>query len=129
MSSSRWVMAHGKRIEVEDLDDPPRVKAHARQRKRHALLFPGRVAQQNPNYSPRGPSCLSSLDGPLQRCHDKRLFSSLGTLRRALTSFGVGRETKRRVLEKLEAAGRIKVERRATRAPIITLLVPPETVP
>jgi DNA-binding GntR family transcriptional regulator len=40
----------------------------------------------------------------------------------ALASYGVSRETKRRALAKLEAAGLIKVERRPGRATIVTLL-------
>ena len=40
----------------------------------------------------------------------------------ALARYGVSRETKRRALAKLEAAGLIKVERRPGRATIVTLL-------
>jgi hypothetical protein len=39
-----------------------------------------------------------------------------------LARYGVSREMKRRVLEKLEASGRIKIERRWKRNPIVTLL-------
>jgi hypothetical protein len=39
-----------------------------------------------------------------------------------LAQYGVNREMKRRVLEKLEASGRIKIERRWKRNPIVTLL-------
>jgi hypothetical protein len=39
-----------------------------------------------------------------------------------LGRYGVSREMKRRVLEKLEASGRIKIERRWKRNPIVTLL-------
>jgi hypothetical protein len=39
-----------------------------------------------------------------------------------LARYGVSREMKRRVLEKLEAFGQIKIERRWKRNPIVTLL-------
>jgi hypothetical protein len=40
-----------------------------------------------------------------------------------LSLYGVGRETKRRVLARLEKDGVIRVERRGRRAPIVTLLI------
>jgi hypothetical protein len=39
-----------------------------------------------------------------------------------ITKYGINRETKRRVLAKLETAGKIKIQHRHKQAPIITLL-------
>jgi len=48
--------------------------------------------------------------------------TTFGLSNTALARYGVSRETKRRALAKLEAAGLIKVERRPGRATIVTLL-------
>jgi len=52
----------------------------------------------------------------------KRKCTTFGLSNTALARYGVSRETKRRALAKLEAAGLIKVERRPGRATIVTLL-------
>jgi hypothetical protein len=124
------VIAHGKRIEIEDLDDPLHVKAQAikraKRRKEAFVVLPLEWAVDTAKAAKTSGAIVWIL-----LCYTawKQKSVSFPLTSVALASFGVGRETKRRVLEKLEAAGRIKVERRATRAPIITLLVPPETVP
>jgi hypothetical protein len=45
-----------------------------------------------------------------------------------LARYGVNRETKRRTLERLEAAGRIKIQRRHKQSPIVTLLAGPDAI-
>lgn len=116
--TARYVMSHGRRIEVETLDtcvEPTKT------RRREAGLFikvpvPSAIAMTKATRTPK------ALIGMLLlhlawRARSKTFPVSNEMLKR----YGVTRETKRRALAELEAAGLIKVERRRGRAPVVTV--------
>jgi hypothetical protein len=116
-------MAHGKRIEIEDLDDPPHTKALVAKRARRQndafTLLPLQWAADTAKAA-RTPGAMVWILLVYMAWKAKSwTFPLSNTL---LTQYGVARETKRRILTKLEAAGRIKIEHRHKRAPIVTLI-------
>jgi DNA-binding MarR family transcriptional regulator len=117
----RVVKAHGRLIEVEELDT---VAAPSKRRQREAELFikvPLRLLRAAAGSAIREPSVLFVLVLLLHmkfEAHSPTFACPNGFLER----FGVDRYMKRRALAKLEAAGLIAVKRSPRRAPIVTLL-------
>jgi hypothetical protein len=121
MIDPRWVTAHGKRILVETLETPD---MKARKRKQEAfVMLPLHWAADMAKATGTAAAMVWILLSYTAWKENSPTFPLTNT---TLAHFGIGREVKRRVLEKLEAAGRIKVKRRSTRAPIVTLLVTPK---
>jgi hypothetical protein len=124
MSNRRWVTAHGKRIEIEDLD----LRSTSRRRKR----------PKDPTEHFFGcPIWWLKLVRPLIHSKDQ-LIVAVYLYRRyvvcgcnkdfdvpntELATFGVGRQTKYDTIAILEAAAIIAVKRHGKRTPTITILV------
>ena len=123
MSNSRWVMAHGKLIEIETLDDPPHIKARAAKRARRQkeafTLLPLQWAADTAKAARTPGAMVWILLLYMAWKAKSRTFPLSNAL---LTQYGVTRETGRRILAKLEAADRIKIEHRHKQAPIVTLV-------
>ena len=116
---TRFVARHGKRIEVETL---PFEAQPSKARRREADLF-SKMPLQWSNAATRAigsRQCFVLIW--LLHLAWKRKCTTFGLSNTALARYGVSRETKRRALAKLEAAGLIMVERRLGRATIVTLL-------
>lgn len=125
MSNPRYVMAHGKRILIETLDfDPPAGKTCKKnKRAEFAAVELDWIADMA---EAAGCPCAAILVVMryLAWKAGSQTFAFSNTL---LTRLGIDRRTKYWVLESLEAAGKIRVERRGTRkAPVVTLLGKPE---
>ena len=116
---TRFVTRHGKRIEVETL---PFEAQPSKARWREADLF-SKMPLQWSNAAARAigsRQCFVLIW--LFHLAWKSKSATFGLSNTALARYGVSRETKRRALAKLEAAGLIKAERRRGRATIVTLL-------
>jgi hypothetical protein len=124
MSNPRWVISHGKRILVEDLDlpgSPVQIREINRQRKRREAFV-----QLPLNWAARAARCtrtqralvwmLLSYLAWKHRCNTFPISNAL------LAKYGVGREVKRRALAQLEAEGLICVKRHHKHALEVTLV-------
>jgi hypothetical protein len=118
MSDPRWVTAHGKQILVETLETP-NVKALEARKQQQFVKLPLQWAAD----AAKATGTRSAMVWILLLHMAWKTKSTTFTLSNImLAQYGVSREMKRRVLEKLEASGRIKIERRRKRNPIVTLL-------
>ena len=118
-SLTRFITRHGRQIEVETL---PFEVQPSKARRREADLF-SKMPLQWSNAATRAigsRQCFVLIWLVHLAWKSKSITVSLSNA--ALARYGVSRETKRRALAKLEAAGLIKVERRLGRATIVTLL-------
>jgi hypothetical protein len=116
MIDPRWVVAHGKLILVETLETPSMKPQETHQQ---FVKVPLRWAAD----AARATGTRSAMVWILLQYMAWKTKSRTFTLSNImLARYGVSREMKRRVLEKLEASGRIKIERRWKRSPIVTLL-------
>ena len=124
MSNPRYVMAHGRRIAVETLDiDPPAGKA-PHQKNKHAKFSVVELDWIADMAKATGCPCAAILVVMhyLAWKASSQTFAFPNTL---LTRYGIDRRIKYWVLENLEAAGKIRIERRGPgQAPIVTLLPP-----
>jgi hypothetical protein len=123
VSNRRWVIAHGKRIEVEDLDDPPHVKARAAKRaKRREEAFAMLPLEWAADAAKAIKMPRTMVLVLLQYMAWKTKSQTFPLPNGLLAQYGVSRELKRRVLAKLEASGLIEIERQGKQNPTITLL-------
>jgi hypothetical protein len=117
MIDPRWVTAHGKQILVETLEMPS-TNAHEA-RKQQFVKVPLQWAVDAAKATGTRGAMVWIL---LLHMAWKTKSTTFPLSNVMLARYGVSREMKRRVLEKLEASGRIKIERRWKRNPIVTLL-------
>jgi hypothetical protein len=110
-------MAHGKTIEVETLDTPS-VAAGAERGPERVMIPLQWMADAARDAEILGAMVLVVLQYTAFRKHNETFPLSNTVLAR----YGVSRDIKRRVLKKLEAAGRITVKWRGTKSPIVTLI-------
>ena len=121
-----WVWSHGKWIEVGYIDDQPPIKARVEERRRRRKGAFAMVPLQWAADMAKATQTPGALIWILLIYKAWKTKSTVFPLTNdLLRQYGVHRETKRRVLAKLEASGLIKVERRNRQAPIITLLLKP----
>ncbi len=122
MSNPRYVTTHGKRILIETLDIPStqaREAKHAKRRKEAFVMLPLQWAADVAKATKTSGALVWILLLHMAWKAKNQTFPLSNAL---LIRYGVARETKRRILIKLEATGRIKIEHRHKRPPIITLL-------
>ena len=120
MINPRWVTTHGKRILIETLETTG-MQARGRKAKKReefALVPLQWMAAATKTTNTRGAMVLVL---PLYMAW-KNKSETFSLSNAAFTRYGINRETKRRVLRKLEVSGWLKIERPHGRAPIITLL-------
>ena len=118
MTNPRWVPAHGKEILVETLETPS-MKALEDRKHQQFVKLPLHWAADAANATGTRGAMVWILLLHMAWKTKSTTFSLTNVM---LARYGVSREMKRRVLEKLEASGRIKIERRRKRNPIVTLL-------
>jgi hypothetical protein len=118
MTHPRWVTAHGKQILVETLETP---SMNALEPKKHEqfVKLPLQWAADAAKATGTRSAMVWIL---LLHTAWKTKGTTFPLSNVMLARYGVSREMKRRVLKKLEASGRIKIERRLKRNPIVTLL-------
>jgi hypothetical protein len=117
MINPRWVTAHGKQILIETIETPG-VDERKRSRSEFIHTPLGWAAEMAKATGTRGAMVWLLLLYMAWR--NKSPTFALSNV--MLTHYGIGRETKRRILRKLEKAGHIKITRRYKQSPIITLL-------
>jgi hypothetical protein len=110
--------AHGKQILVETLETP-KMKALEPRKHQQFVKVPLQWAADAANSTGTRAAMVWIL---LLHMAWKTKSTTFSLPNAMLVRYGVSREMKRRVLEKLEASGRIKIERRWKRNPIVTLL-------
>ena len=118
MTHPRWVTAHGKQILVETLETPS-MKALEPKKHEQFVKLPLQWAAEAAKATGTRAAMVWIL---LLHTAWKTQSTTFPLSNVMLARYGVSREMKRRVLEKLEASGRIKIERRLKRNPIVTLL-------
>jgi len=118
MINPRWVTTHGKRILIETLETPGMQAREAMKQQQFVKLPLQWAADAAKATGTRGAMVWILLLHMAWKT--KSTTFPLSNI--MLARYGVSREMKRRVLEKLEASGRIKIERRWKRNPIVTLL-------
>ena len=118
MINPRWVTAHGKQILVETLKTPG-MKAREAGKQQQFVKVPLQWAADAAKATGTRGAMVWIL---LLHMAWKTKSTTFPLSNVMLAQYGVSREMKRRVLEKLEASGWIKIERRWKRNPIVTLL-------
>ena len=118
MTNPRWVTAHGRQVLVETLETPS-MKALEPRKHQQFVNVPLRWAADTAKATGTRGAMVWILLLHMTWKTKSRTFALSNVM---LARYGVTREMKRRVLEKLEASGRIKIERRRKRSPIVTLL-------
>jgi hypothetical protein len=118
MIDPRWVTAHGRQILVETLETP-NVKALEARKQQQFVKLPLQWAADAARVTGTRAAMVWIL---LLHMAWKTKSTTFPLSNVMLARYGVSREMKRRVLEKLEASGHIKIERRWKRNPIVTLL-------
>ena len=118
MTHPRWVTAHGKQILVETLETPS-MKALEPKKHEQFVKLPLQWAADAAKATGTRGAMVWIL---LLHMAWKTKSTTFPLSNVILTRYGVSREMKRRVLEKLEASGWIKIERRWKRNPIVNLL-------
>jgi hypothetical protein len=119
MTDPRWVIAHGKQILVETLETPS-MKALEATKHQQFVKVPLQWAADVAKATGTRGAMVWIL---LLHMAWKTKSTTFPLSNVMLVRYGVSREIKRRVLEKLEASGQIKIERRRKRNPIVTLLM------
>jgi hypothetical protein len=122
MSNPRYVAAHGKRILVETLETPG-LKVREVSRQEEFARVPLQWAAEVAKCTKTRRAMVWIL---LLHMAWKNRSTTFPLSNVILTRYGISREMKRRILEKLEAAGLIKVERQHGRAPVVTLVLVPK---
>jgi hypothetical protein len=118
MINPRWVTTHGKRILIETLETPG-MQAREAMKQQQFVKVPLQWAADAAKATGTRGAMVWIL---LLHMAWKTKSTTFPLSNIMLARYGVSREMKRRVLEKLEAPGRIKIERRWKRNPIVTLL-------
>ena len=118
MINPRWVTAHGKQILVETLETPIMKVGEASKQQQFVKVPLQWAADAAKATGTRGAMVWILL----LHMAWKTKSTTFPLSNVMLARYGVGREMKRRALEKLEASGQIKIERRWKRSPIVTLL-------
>jgi hypothetical protein len=124
MINPRYVTAHGKRILIETLEMPglqARQAKRTRRRQETFVMLPLEWVAETANAARTPGAVVWILLAYMAWKAKSQTFPLSNVL---LVRYGVARETKRRVLIRLEAAGQIKIDRRRKQAPIITILRP-----
>jgi hypothetical protein len=121
MSNPRYVTAHGKRLLIETLDIP-RLKASESKQQEEFTKVPLQWAAEMAKRTGTRRALIWIL---LLHMAWKNRSTTFPLSNVSLAKYGVNRETKRRMLVRLEATGLIKVERQHGRAPIVTLVLVP----
>ena len=116
---ARFITRNGKRIEVETLPSKPKA-SKARQREANLFVKVPLKWANAASRAIRSHQCFVLIWILYLAWKAKRPTFVLSNA--ALVRYGVSRETKRRALAKLQAAGLIAVERLPGRATIVTLL-------
>jgi hypothetical protein len=120
MSNPRLVTAHGRQILVETLETPDMPTRGRKTKKQEEFaIVPLRWMAEATKTTDTGGAMVLVLLRYLAWKNESSTFSLSNAM---FTRYGIARETKRRVLRKLEAAGRLKIERGPGRALIVTLL-------
>jgi hypothetical protein len=123
MINPRWVTAHGKQILIEELEIPS-MRARKGKQKEFTKLELQWAADTAKATGTPGAMVWIILCYMAWKTKSQT-FALPNVL---LARYGVNRETKRRTLERLEAAGRIKIQRRHKQSPIVTLLAGPDAI-
>jgi hypothetical protein len=118
MTNPRWVTAHGKQFLVETLETSS-MKAQEARKQQQFVKVPLQWAADAANVTGTRGAMVWILLLHMAWKTKNTTFSLSNVM---LARYGVSREMKRRVLEKLEASGLIKIERRPKRNSIVTLL-------
>jgi hypothetical protein len=118
MINPRWETAHGKQILVETLETPSMKALEDRKHQQFAKVPLQWAADAAKTTGTRGAMVWILL----LHMAWKTKSTTFPLSNVMLAQYGVSREMKRRVLEKLEASGWIKIERRWKRNPIVNLL-------
>jgi hypothetical protein len=123
MINPRRVWSHGKWIEVEDLDYLPKNKARAEKRARQRQQEFVKVPLQWATDAAKATGTRGAMVWILLLHMAWKGKSTTFPLSNALLAkYGIQRETKRRILARLEASGQIRIERRYKQSPVVTLL-------
>jgi hypothetical protein len=125
MSNPRIVMSHGKPIVVETLETPGMQAQKAKKAKQQEAfaLVPLEWAAATAKYTGTR-SALVWVMLVYMAWEAKSMTFPMGNV--MLARYGVDRRMKYRILDLLAAAGRVKVERRYKRSPVVTLLAAPK---
>jgi hypothetical protein len=118
MINPHWVTGHGKRILVEELETPG-MKIRRTRKQQEFVKVPLQWAADAAEVTGTRGAMVWIL---LLHMAWKTKCSTFPLSNVRLARYGVSREIKRRALEKLEASGLIKIERRWKQSPIVTLL-------
>jgi hypothetical protein len=120
MINPRRIMAHGKLIEIETLETPSmRLRAAYRANKRPRVMIDlTEMAGMTKAAEIPGAMLLIVLQYMVWKTKGPTFPLPNALLKR----YGVSRSVKSRTLQKLEAAGRIKLERRRKQSPLVTLI-------
>jgi hypothetical protein len=121
MSRVRTIFSHGKFMEVISADPAP---CTARKRKDGFAMVPLDWAADVASASNASSFMIFVL---LPYLAWKAKSSTFVLSNDYLKRYGVSRETKRRTLARLEKVGVIRVQRQGFHAPIVTLLMSPQT--
>jgi hypothetical protein len=117
-NNSRYVIAHGKRILVKTLETSD-MKAREAEKQQQFVKVPLQWAANAALTSGMPGAMVWIL---LMHIAWKTRSTVVSLSNVALKQYDIGRETKRRVLEKLVASKQIKLERYGNRNPVVTLL-------
>jgi hypothetical protein len=121
MSNPRWSVVHGKKIEIETVDTPSPAARAARKAKRQEpfaiVPLPWAAAIARETNSRRALVWIVLLYMSFKA--DSKTFPVSNA---ALARYGIGRYTKRRIFDKLEATGRMTIRQKTGCAPIVTLV-------
>jgi hypothetical protein len=118
MTNPRWLTAHGKQILVETLETP-NVKAPEAKKQQRFVKLPLQWAADAAKATGTRSAMVWILLLHMAWQTKSTTFPLSNVM---LARYGANREMKRRVLQRLEASGQIKIERRQKRNPIVTLL-------
>jgi hypothetical protein len=118
--SIRRVLAHGKWVEV-DVVNPPNAKKTRRRRNDTFVQVPLALAAAITKAT-NTPKAMVGIMVLYEAWVNKGKPFTLSD--KKLTGFGVKRNTRRRALDAMEAAGLVTVEWKNGRAPVVTLVEP-----
>jgi hypothetical protein len=117
--TTRYVSSHGRQIEVETINPDGPAKAKRRPKDEPFVNVPLRWAATAAKAT-KTPKAFVWI-ALLYACWKAR-SATCSLSNAALVKYGINRETKRRALAELKAAGLITIEQTPGQAPIVTLL-------
>jgi hypothetical protein len=126
MGNSYWVSdprAKGGRIRVQTIEPTARQKKSAARRQDEFAMVPLRWAVEVAKAAGTPGAMVWIL---LLYLAWKNQSTTFPVSNMFMARYGVGRETKRRTLKRLETAGLIKIECNYKRSPIVTLVLLPK---